>query len=94
MIIDDFDIVWAVRFPAKADVPLVIDTNGVLTLSVSLERFKAISGWNSEVIECCSSVNLGEFPQGNALNVRVFRSSKKTAVYLQAKERIIKNAWE
>ena len=60
----------AVRFPAKADAPLVIDTNGVLTLSVSLERFKAIPGWNGEVIECSNSVNLGKFPQGNALDVR------------------------
>ena len=70
VIIDDFDFMWAVRFPAKADAPLVIDADGVLTLSFSLERFKAIPGWNGEVIECGNSMDLGEFPEGNALDVR------------------------
>jgi hypothetical protein len=60
----------SVRFPAEADAPLVIDADGVLALPVALERFEAITGRDGEVVKCGDSVNLGELPQGNALDVR------------------------
>ena len=70
VVIDDFDFMGSVRFPAEADAPLVIDADGVLTFPVALQRFKAISGRDGEVVECGDGVNLGEFPQGDALDVR------------------------
>lgn len=60
----------SVRFPAEADAPLVIDADGVLALPVAFERFEAIAGRDGEVVEFGDGVNLGEFPQGDALDVR------------------------
>jgi hypothetical protein len=70
MVIDDFDFMGSVRFPAEADAPLVIDADGVLAFPVALERFEAIAGRDGEVVEFGDGVNLGEFPQGDALDVR------------------------
>ncbi len=69
VVIDDFDFVGAVCFPAEADTPLVIDADGVLAFPVALERFEAIAGRDGEVVEFGDGVNLGEFPQGDALDV-------------------------
>jgi hypothetical protein len=70
VVIDDFDFMGAVRFPAEADAPLIIDADGVLALPVALERFEAIAGRDGKVVECGDSVDLSEFPQGDALDVR------------------------
>ena len=70
VVIDDFDFVGSVCFPAEADAPLVIDADGVLAFPVALERFEAVAGRDGEVVEFGDGVNLGEFPQGNALDVR------------------------
>jgi hypothetical protein len=49
---------------------LVIDADGVLAFPVALERFEAIAGRDGEVVEFGDGVNLGEFPKGDALDVR------------------------
>lgn len=69
VVIDDFDIVRAVRFPNKTETPLVIDTDGVLALPVALEGFQPDTGRDGEVIEFGDGVKLGEFPQGDTLDV-------------------------
>jgi hypothetical protein len=51
VVIDDFDFMGAVRFPAEADAPLVIDTDGVLALPTALKRFEAIAGRDGKVVE-------------------------------------------
>jgi hypothetical protein len=70
VVINDFDFMGSVRFPAEADAPLVIDADGVLAFPVARERFEAIAGRDGEVVEFGDGVNLGEFPQGDALDVR------------------------
>ena len=70
VVIDDFNFVWAVRFPAETDAPLVIDANGVLPRPVALKRFQAIAGWDGKMVEFGDRMNLGEFAQDNALDVR------------------------
>jgi hypothetical protein len=49
---------------------LVIDADGVLAFAVALERFEAIAGRDGEEVEFGDGVDLGEFPQGDALDVR------------------------
>jgi len=47
MIINDFDIFCESIRPTKADAPLIIDANTVLTGTIAFERLKVIAGWNS-----------------------------------------------
>lgn len=44
MIIDNFHAVWAVFPPLKADSPLLVDADALLSLPVSAQRLKAIAG--------------------------------------------------
>ncbi len=69
VVIEDFDLVRPVRFPDEAETPLVIDADGVLAFPVALERFQAVAGRHGEVVEFGDGVKLGEFPQGNTLDI-------------------------
>ena len=69
VIIDDFNFVRAVGFPAETDAPLVIDANGVLPHPVALEGFQAVAGWDGKMVEFGDGVKLGKFAQGNALDI-------------------------
>ena len=44
MIIDDFDLFRVLLKPHEADPPPVIDTDTVLPLAVTLQRFQPIGG--------------------------------------------------
>jgi hypothetical protein len=70
VVIDDFDFMGTICFPEETDAPLVIDADRVLAFPVALESFQTIAGWDREVVEFGDGVKLGEFPQGNTLDVR------------------------
>ena len=38
MVVNDFDIMRPISFPAEADTPLIVDTDGVLAFAVAFER--------------------------------------------------------
>jgi hypothetical protein len=69
VIIDDFNLVRAIVFPAEANAPRVVDADGVLAFAVSFESLQTVAGRDGEVFEFCDSVNLGKFPQGNTLDI-------------------------
>jgi len=48
MIINNFDAFRASIRPTKADSPLIIDANAVLTGTITRECLKAIAGWNPQ----------------------------------------------
>jgi hypothetical protein len=81
MVVNDFDIMRAVSFPAEADTPLIVDTNGVLAFAVAFESFQSIAGRNAQVNQFRDGVKLGELAQGSALNVR-----RECADFLQPKQ--------
>jgi hypothetical protein len=58
MIIDNLDIDRSGRAfrPFKANPPLVIDANAVLTLTVALQPFRPVTGQRSEVFQARCSV--------------------------------------
>ncbi len=60
MIIDDFDLLGSAVSPDKADSPLVVDANDVLSNPVSLQQFETISRWSRQV---CQSFRLMDLPQ-------------------------------
>jgi hypothetical protein len=55
--------------PPKADAPLVIYSNTVLTSAAALERLEAVSWWQTHNIKPIGGVELEKFSTGCALNV-------------------------
>lgn len=70
MIIDNFDLMRPVCLPAEADAPLIVDADGVLAFAVALEGFQPVAGRHAELDQFRDGVDLGELPQGRALDVR------------------------
>src|SRR5439155_12128267 len=55
VIVDNLDIVRVSVLPPKADAPLVVDANTVLTLSITAQRFEPIAGLDAQVLNrACS----------------------------------------
>lgn len=69
VVIDDFNLVRAIVFPAETDAPLVVDSDGVLAFAVSFESLQTVAGRDGEVFEIGDSVELGKFPQRNTLDI-------------------------
>jgi hypothetical protein len=49
----------------KADTPLIVDTNAVLTGTIILERFKVIAGWHPQIIKPTSDLELSKLAPCN-----------------------------
>lgn len=60
MIIRDLYIIGIAIDEAKADPPLVINGNGKLACSITLERMKSITRWHTQIIQICSKLNVFE----------------------------------
>ena len=45
MIIYDFNIICIAVLPPKANPPLIVNTDAVLSLPVTFKRFQLIAGW-------------------------------------------------
>jgi hypothetical protein len=58
MIINDFDVFCESIQPMKADPPLIIDANAVLTGTAAFEHLKVIAGWNPQVLKTISDLEL------------------------------------
>ena len=63
VIINDLDFVRVTVGPPEADAPLVVDANAVLSGSVTLQFFQAVSRWDPQVVErvrCVENDQLSE----------------------------------
>jgi len=69
MVIDNFDIFRAGLRPAEANPELLVDSNAVLTLAVTVQRLQHIAGRHFKIIQLICSLELADFPQGNALKI-------------------------
>jgi hypothetical protein len=58
MIVDDFDLRWAVIGPNEADPVLVVDPDAPLALTISSEGLQPVSGRDPELFEITSRVEL------------------------------------
>lgn len=70
VVIADFNIVCVAIFKDEADPPLVVDRDGVLYLSVALERVQPILRGRSQVIKPRSEINVLELASCAFRNVR------------------------
>jgi len=68
MIIHDLDFKGVPLAPRKANPPLVIDADAVLTFPIAFEAFQAISWQRRERPETRRGVEHVEFPKGLAFN--------------------------
>jgi len=50
VIVDNLDIVRVSVLPSKADAPLVVDANAVLTLSVAAQGFEPVARGGAQVL--------------------------------------------
>jgi hypothetical protein len=63
VVVDNLDIVRSILFPKKADAELVVDTDAVLSLPVSPERFQAIARRDLQIGQVDSRFHLIQFPK-------------------------------
>jgi len=69
MVINDFHIFCTSIRPTKADSPLIIDANAVLTGTITLKCFKMIAGWHPQIIKPVSDFKLSQFSPRDFCNV-------------------------
>jgi hypothetical protein len=55
MIINNFHVVWAIFPPLKADSPLLVDADALLSIPVSAQRLKAIAGKVHQILNAGSA---------------------------------------
>lgn len=57
MVVHYFDVVRVAILPAKADTPLIVNADTVLSFSVAGERFDVVAGWDAKSFDlsgCCN----------------------------------------
>jgi len=63
VVVDDLNVKRVAVLPAEANPPLIVDTDTVLTRSVTLELFQPIAGRNPQVVQCLGRVDQAEFAE-------------------------------
>ena len=58
MVVDDFDIERLATLPAKADAPLIVDTDTVLPRTIAAELFKPIARWGEQIAQVLCVVQI------------------------------------
>lgn len=68
MVIRNLNLKGVSVLKSKTDAPLVIDSDAVLSFSISLQRFKSVAWRDSQFIHLKGGMDGYQFPQGNLLN--------------------------
>jgi hypothetical protein len=69
VVINDFHVFCPNLRPTKADTPLIVDTNAVLTGTITLECLKVIAGWHPQIIKSTGDLELSKLTPRNLGNV-------------------------
>jgi hypothetical protein len=74
VVVHEFYFVSSISFPPEADAVLIINSDTVLALPISNERFQSIAWRNSQIVETLCHVELRQFAnrysrQGRNLSV-------------------------
>jgi hypothetical protein len=70
VVINDFHIFCTCIRPTKTDTPLIVDTNAVLTGTITLECFKVIAGGHLQIIKSTSDLELSKLTPRHFSDVR------------------------
>lgn len=68
MIVHDFNVMCLAVAPHETDPPLVVDPDAMLSCAITFERFKAIAGWNAQILQSRGGMKVVEPPPGHALD--------------------------
>lgn len=71
VVVNEFDIFCTSLFPNKADPPLRINADTMLTSTVADQPLQSISGWDSEVLDILRRMNQLKFPHGCPLDFAI-----------------------
>jgi hypothetical protein len=67
MIVHNLHVVGVAFVPDKANPPLVVDSNAVLSLPITFQRLQAISRRGSQVTEFNGRIQLAQLPKRHSL---------------------------
>ena len=70
MVVDYFDVVGVLFFPAKADAPLVVDADAVLPCSVAFEGLQAIAGRYPQILQAARDFKLANLAPCDRSDIR------------------------
>lgn len=90
VVVHDFDLIGAIGVPDKADTPLVIDADAVLSFAVPLERFQMVAGGNPQACQFRGRLQLQKLAPRHAFDVLESgnRLAMKQRLGLNADERV------
>ena len=66
MVVHNLHIVDIAIMPSKTDSPLLVDTDAVLPLAISLQCFQVVAGWAVEICQHRRAVQLTQFSLGDS----------------------------
>ena len=58
MIIAELDVVGIAVHESKADSPLIIHANRMLSFPIAVERVKPIAGWDIQIVQPCGQIDI------------------------------------
>jgi hypothetical protein len=70
MVINDLDVISFAISPAKADPPLIVDPNAVLTPTVAVQFFESVAGRHFEIVEPLCGIDGQELSSGAPLDLQ------------------------
>ena len=71
MVVNDLNPFWTSVAPPEADTPLIIDSDTVLSCSITAQMLEPVTRRNPKILETTRGVNLPQLAQRNASDARV-----------------------
>jgi hypothetical protein len=61
MIIDNFHVACFARLPSKANTPLVVNANAILTSPIAMQLFKPVTRRRTQIEQVVSVIQIQQF---------------------------------
>lgn len=71
MVVNDLNPFWTSVAPLEADTPLIIDSDTVLSRTITAQTLESVARRNPQVFQTTRSVNLAQLAQRDAHDARV-----------------------
>jgi hypothetical protein len=69
VVVGDFDVCWPGWCLCEADAPLVVDSDAVLSLAITVQLLETVARWDSQIVDVLGGVEDQELTIGNSLKV-------------------------
>ena len=63
MVVNDLDVLSVSVRPAKADPPLIVDPDTVLSRAIDLELLEPVTWWDTKVVQSLGGIHGHQLPQ-------------------------------